>query len=217
ENVKHLLFEGQVAPNWIEKSARFWYRNDTPTGKDFILVDAAQNTRGPAFDQEKLAASLSRQAGRQHQARALPFDRITISEDGRTLQFDVERTRWSCDLSTYECKPGKEEPGRGPSQREGQAGRGRRPDAPSPDGKLTAFVRDHNLYVRVAATGEEIRLSRDGERFYDYATPLPSPALMIAQGREDVIQPAAVFWSPDSKKLVSYVMDQRNFPRLTMM
>src|SRR5437867_2283478 len=150
ENVKHLLFEGQVAPNWIEKSARFWYRNDTPTGKDFILVDAAQNTRGPAFDQEKLAASLSRQAGKQHQARALPFDRITISEDGRTLQFDVERTRWSCDLSTYECKPGKEEPGRGPGQREGQAGRGRRPDASSPDGKFTAFVRDHNLYVREA-------------------------------------------------------------------
>jgi hypothetical protein len=59
-------------------------------------------------------------------------------------------------------------------------------------------------------------LSRDGEHFYDYATPLPSPTVMVAQGTEDVVQAPAVFWSPDSKKIATYVMDQRNFPRLTI-
>jgi hypothetical protein len=39
---------------------------------------------------------------------------------------------------------------------------------------------------------------------------------MVAQGTEDVVQAPAVFWSPDSKKIATYVMDQRNFPRLTI-
>ena len=66
------------------------------------------------------------------------------------------------------------------------------------------------------ATGEQIQLSHNGEHFYDYATPLPSPTLMVAQGTEDVVQAPAVFWSPDSKKIATYVMDQRDFPRLTI-
>ena len=36
-----------------------------------------------------------------------------------------------------------------------------------------AFVRAHNLWISVLETGETIQFSRDGERFYDYATPLP--------------------------------------------
>jgi hypothetical protein len=59
-------------------------------------------------------------------------------------------------------------------------------------------VEDHNLWVRVVATGERVKLSRDGEHFYDYATPLPSPTLMVQQGTEDVVQTPVVFWSPDS-------------------
>jgi hypothetical protein len=178
-NIRRLVFEGQVAANWIEKSSRFWYRNDKPAGKEFILVDAAQNTRQPAFDHEKLAASLSRAAAKSYRANTLPFDSITFVEDGRAIQFDIERTRWICNLTTYECAPGKEEePRRAPRQGPGQATRPPRLDVPSPDGKLTAFVRSHNIYVRVVATGGEVPLSRDGEKFYDYATPLPSPALI---------------------------------------
>ena len=38
---------------------------------------------------------------------------------------------------------------------------------------------------------------------------------MVDQGTEDVKQPAAVFWSPDSKKLVTYRIDSRNSGRFT--
>ncbi len=103
--------------------------------------------------------------------------------------------------------PDVEGPGAAPGQRLERA---------SPDRRFTAFVRDHNLWMRVQATGEQVQLSRDGEQSYDYATPLPSPTLMVQQGTEDVVQAPAVFWSPDSRKIVTYVMDQRNFPRLTI-
>src|SRR6266446_1495247 len=48
-------------------------------------------------------------------------------------------------------------------------------------------------------------------------TPLLSPSLrvMVDQGTEDIKQPAAVFWSPDSKKLVTYRIDSRTSGRFT--
>ena len=48
-------------------------------------------------------------------------------------------------------------------------------------------------------------------------TPLLSLRLrvMVDQGTEDVKQPAAVFWSPDSSKLVTYRIDSRNSGRFT--
>ena len=38
---------------------------------------------------------------------------------------------------------------------------------------------------------------------------------MVDQGTEDVKQPAAVFWSPDSSKLITYRIDSRNSGRFT--
>src|SRR5580658_11298057 len=65
-NVRHQIFVADVAPHWIEKSSRFWYREVGPSGSEFILVDAAQNTSAPAFDNAKLAASLSRATKREY-------------------------------------------------------------------------------------------------------------------------------------------------------
>src|SRR5687767_5037362 len=59
DEVKKLAFDGHVDPSWIRKTNRFWYRKEGPFGKQFVLVDAASLTSGPAFDHERLAASLS--------------------------------------------------------------------------------------------------------------------------------------------------------------
>jgi len=202
-NVRKLVFEGQVNPNWIERTAKFWYRNEAPAGKEFILVDAAANTRGPAFDHEKLAAALASATKKAHKASDLPFNTFEFVEKQEAIEFEVENARWNCKLATYECAPKEARPQR-------------RLDVPSPDGKLVAFVRGYNLWVRMAATGEEIQLSQDGERFFEYATPLPSVRLMVEQETEEPRQTAALSWSPNSKTIATFVMDQRGFPRLTM-
>jgi dipeptidyl-peptidase 4 len=85
----------------------------------------------------------------------------------------------------------------------------------SPDKRWAAFVRDHNLFLRDASTGTELQLTHDGVASWDYATPLPSLRLMVDQITQDVKQPAAVFWSPDSSKLVTYRIDSRNSGRFT--
>jgi dipeptidyl-peptidase-4 len=220
DDIKKWAFDGQIDPHWINRTDRFWYMNDGPDGKTFILVDAAQGTRAPAFDHQRLAQGLSRASGTPYSARELPFTTIRLANN--TVTFNVARVRYTCDLSSYECT--KSEGVVADDEDEVRLGPPRQPDPaqlpaterPSPDRRLAAFVRDHNLWVRIAATGQEIQLSHDGEHFFDYATPLPSPALMVAQGTEDVVQAPAVFWSPDSQRIATYVMDQRNFPRLTI-
>src|SRR5215813_9535116 len=45
--------------NWIDKTRQFWYRKTVKGGSEFVLVDAETLSRKPAFDHERLAASLS--------------------------------------------------------------------------------------------------------------------------------------------------------------
>lgn len=221
EAVRQLGYDGVVTPRWIGSGGRFWYVKDGPSGKQFLIADPAQNTKAVAFDHDKLAAAVGRLSGRAFSATTLPFDRLRFREDQRTLYAEGGGLAVNCDLNAYTCTKAlvetvDEAQGIGPNRPFTDGDPPPRADVASPDGAFTAFVMDHNLWARNLKTGEAIQLSRDGERHYDYATPLPNPILMLQQGKEDVVQPAAVFWSPDSTKIATYVMDQRNFPRLTM-
>jgi dipeptidyl aminopeptidase/acylaminoacyl peptidase len=128
----------------------------------------------------------------------LPDDRFwyrTTTEKG-TEAFLVDPstgTRSACDLPA--CKA--------PAPGAGGGGRGgaNRTDAPSPDGKRTAFVRDWNLWVRDRATGKETQLTKDGAPDFGYATD------NAGWTRSD--RPI-VAWSPDSKKIATFQQDQRN-------
>ncbi|MEQ1691155.1 MAG: DPP IV N-terminal domain-containing protein [Gemmatimonas sp.] len=70
----------------------------------------------------------------------------------------------------------------------------------SPDGKRAAFIRDWNLWVRDVATGQERRLTTDGEANFGYAT---DNAGWASSDR------AMLLWSPDSKKIATQQQDER--------
>ena len=220
--IRQLVYDGVVTPRWIGTSGRFWYVKDGPDGKAFLIADAARGNRAPAFDHEKLAAAVTKVAGRSYTARNLPFERLRFSESDRALYAEGGGVVVNCDLAAYTCTRATallddetlQQTGQTRPYAEGDPPP--RADVPSPDSTFTAYVQNHDLWVRNLKTGEAMQLSRDGEHHYDYATPLPSPLLMVQQGKEDVIQTPAVFWSPDSRKIATYVMDQRNFPRLTI-
>jgi hypothetical protein len=102
-NINKLVFKTQVVPQFIGKSERFWYKNNSRDGKEFVLVDPALNTRQPAFDQVKLAAALSSASAKAYEANNLPFDKFEFIKDGKAIQFNIEKIRWTCDLSAYTC------------------------------------------------------------------------------------------------------------------
>ena len=135
-NLRHLVFVADVRPNWIEKTNRFWYRRVGPKGTEFVLVDAQSNTSLAAFDQAKLAAALSQASKHEYDPMQLPFEEIEFVE-GKAVRFKIGKDQWSCTLADYQCKETSADD----------------PDeALSPDKKWTAFVQDHNLYVRYVST-----------------------------------------------------------------
>jgi len=201
-NLRHRVYVADVTPRWIAKRNRFWYRKAGTKAAEFILVDADQNATGPAFDHARLAESLSKALKREVQSTELPFDSIDFSDDGKSISFQIDATPWSCTLEKYDCK-------RGPEPVAGQY------EEASPNKEWVAYVKDHDLYLRYVSTGEVVRLTCDGERSYDYATPIPSLRPMVAQGTEDIRERPAVFWAPDSSKLITYRMDTRNAGRFS--
>jgi dipeptidyl aminopeptidase/acylaminoacyl peptidase len=197
-----LVFKGRITPHWYDHSNRFWYRNDLVKGaREFVTVDAEKGDRKPAFDHQKLADALSKAGPTQNlDAGRLPFDSIEFTPDSKALLFRVGDVDWKCDLEKYECtraKPGDLAKGATPSQpaaAQNSIGRplsGRGDDAAdrpggsrkSPDGKWTALVKDHNVFVRPEGKPDEIRLSDDGTEKLSY-------------GR--------LSWAPDSKTLVAF-------------
>src|ERR1700691_5982169 len=94
-NVTPLVDHGSVRPNWWPDD-RFWYRDTTAQGTQFIIVDAASGARTPAFDHSALAAALSSAAGTAFDSHRLPFTEIEFSDDRQSVSFNTKGKRWRC-------------------------------------------------------------------------------------------------------------------------
>jgi len=182
--VAPLVFHAGVRPTWLSDD-RFWYRNTTPDGTEFVLFDPARGTRGPVFDQAKLATALSTATGKTYRALHLPFKEFDLSNDGHSISFPLKEHRWSCNLQANQCK---------------DEGAPHRNEVLSPDGKRAVFIRDFNLWVRDVASNQESQLTTDGVKDFGYAT---DNAGWIHSDRPIVL------WSPDSKKIATFQQDQR--------
>ena len=198
------VFRDRVAPHWFANNARFWYRNELRGGaKEFVVGDAERGVRELAFDHARLAAALSKAASAAFKGDRLPFDRIEFGDDAKTVRFKAGDSTWKCSLSSYECSKteavaveksdddadASPDPRgrRGPPREDAEDEDARRPSDRSPDGKWTASVREHNLFVKSREEeAKEIQLSTDGMDGLSYG-PLS--------------------WSPDSKTLVAFRLE----------
>ncbi|MCH8276854.1 MAG: DPP IV N-terminal domain-containing protein, partial [Bacteroidetes bacterium] len=142
-----------------------------------------------------------------YEALYLPFTSFEFKEGGHSITFDVQAHRYTCDIRSYECSS---------EAREGDAAPPQFPCARftrnyiqvlSPDGKLAAFRRDHNLWVRDVETKEETQLTFDGIEDFGYATNNAG----WTKGPGPV-----VLWSPDSKKIATFQHDSRGTGEMYM-
>lgn len=194
-HVRKRLFAASVQPRWTGHGDMFWYAVTTREGKRFFLVGPDTGTKQEAFDHARLAAALSAASDETVDADALPFDDFTLIGKDEAVEFDAFGRRWRFDLATYQCK---------------QERRDNADELWSPNREQAAFVRDHDLWIRGAATGAETRLTHDGQPGWDYATALPSPlpAAGIKANPWPKPGPAGI-WSPDGGRLLTHRIDSR--------
>ncbi|MGD0446434.1 MAG: DPP IV N-terminal domain-containing protein, partial [Edaphobacter sp.] len=199
-NVNSLVYHGVARPTWME-DGRFWYRDNGPDGATFVVVDPAKGTKGPAFDQAKLASALTAATAGKMKADAqhLVISEISFSNGDKTVEVGNGARKFRCDLSgagvCTEVVAAGAKPGEAAA-----AGRSRAGADVSPDKKKAAFIRDWNLWVRDTATGKETQLTTDGVKDFGYATD--------NAGWQMSDNPILV-WSPDSKKIATFQQDQR--------
>jgi hypothetical protein len=154
-----LIDHGSVFPVWLPGD-RFWFRDLTPQGSEFILVDPAKKTRTAAFDQQKLAAALSTATGNHYDASMLPFQFFNFTPDNSAIIFRVDDKTWKYILSSGQLSPDDSnvtEPAMEPGRRQLRGMRAG--GVTSPDGKKIAFIRDYNLWVRDVDTHKETQLT----------------------------------------------------------
>ncbi len=187
EVTRQPVFKMRIEPHWFGDDTRFWYRNALAQGRrEFILADAVQGVRAPAFDHARLAAALSQASGHSYEGERLPFDAITFTDDAQAVRFTVDDTAWSCDLTSYACT---RVPASGltvatsNTEKAPEAANGQSEGGASPDRKWAAFVRDNDLWVSAHPGGAETRLTRDGTAARPYGE---------------------MTWSSDSQTLVAY-------------
>ncbi len=189
-----LVYRSSVRPNWLP-DGRFWYSVNTEKGTEFILVDPKKKTRTAAFDQEKLAAALTKRAGRTFDPYKLTPQSLTFDANGN-VTFGTAGKQWSYNdktgiLSVDTAKATKPQPAQG--RRGGN-------EVISPDGKLAAYIKDYNLWVKDLASGQQTQLTTDGVKDFGYATDNAGWSTSDA---------AILRWSPDSKKIATFQQDQR--------
>ncbi|MDE2784247.1 MAG: DPP IV N-terminal domain-containing protein [Gemmatimonadota bacterium] len=90
--VSDLVHSLRVTPRWIEDTDRFWYEWETSDGRHFYLVDPGQGTKTEIFDNDQIAAELTRITRDPWDAQHLPVRAIRFTGPN-TIQFDVESSQ----------------------------------------------------------------------------------------------------------------------------
>ena len=183
---------GYVNPNWVNGD-KFWYRNLTAQGSEFILVDPGKGTRTAAFDQQKLADALSSATGTTYKASMLPFETFAYSPDEKNIVFKIKNKQWKADLRSYSVTADSS----GVSSVKNQP---KNNEVLSPDGNKAAFIKDYNLWIRDIATNNLKQLTTDGAQYFGYATD---------NGGWKKSDNPILRWSPDSRKIATFKQDER--------
>jgi len=169
--IDELLYSTSVNPRWIEGAERFWYEWETSDGSFYTIVDPVTGTKRQIFDNDRIAAELTRITHDPWDGQHLPIRSIRFI-DGNTLQFEVESSQ---DEEVVEADVENEQE-QDEEQQEGERRRQRAKkkvfhfeydvntrtlreledwEAPdnhpswasvSPDGETVVFARDFNLY-----------------------------------------------------------------------
>ena len=199
-----MVLNSNIYPHWVKGSNSFWYVKKTHSKnsklskiiKSFCLVNAENGSNIEAFDHGLLANLLSNRVEGKVDCNNLPISQIDLELSPRRVSFTAFQRSWIFDQSEESCEEISPRPSFW---------------IISPDGKKAAFLRDFNLWVRDLESGEEFSLTQDGVRHHAYGVQ-PERVNLVA-GLDDMSwvnsEAPEVLWSPDSKRLLTYQVDER--------
>lgn len=237
--LSNMLFSTTVDPHWFQQGEKFWYSYKTGNGTNWYVVDPARRTKTLLFDNDKIAAELTRIVKDPFIGSALPIKKLEVQPDGYTFTFEV--------TSSQDAKPKKDADGKEKKPKKGEkevfyfsydsrngnlthlADKEKETKeldwaSVSPDGKTVVYAKDFNLYRMSRedyeklkknendSTVTDIPITTDGVKDFGYGqgySYLNTDTL--ANGKRKA---AYVLFSPDSRHLLANVTDDRDVKEL---
>jgi dipeptidyl-peptidase 4 len=229
-----LVFSTNVDPHWLKKSDRFWYVYETPSGKNWYIVDPVKNEKKVMFDNAKLAAAITRIVKDPFDAQHLEIDSLRFVKDENWIQFQVTST---LDVIVKDTAAKKGSPPKTEKKKfyfeynllNGQLveltdftrpKRNQRWASISPDGETVVFSRNFNLFWmdkknyekalvnEEDSTIKETQLTTDGVEDFEYGSS-QNETNVDKEKNKGKRKRANILWSPDSKHFAMSHPDMR--------
>ena len=90
--IQDLIYSTSVSPRWIEGGEKFWYEWKTSDGTFYYQVDPERGSKSQIFDNDRIAAELTRITRDPWDGQHLPIRSIKFIDEN-TLQFEVESSQ----------------------------------------------------------------------------------------------------------------------------
>lgn len=87
-----LVFSTSVDPHWLRNGDKFWYTYETSEGKMWYLVDAAKGIKAPLWNNDKLAAEITKIVKDPFDGQNLPIDSLRFIKNETVVEFTIKST-----------------------------------------------------------------------------------------------------------------------------
>ncbi len=179
-----------------------YYFQHTGAKKKLIKIDLSTGEKKEVLDFDDLVAALAANMDEKIDLEKLPFDRFSMQEKPLQLCFSYNKINWYYDFESKACIKKSED---------------KLEELKSPDERWTLIVKNHNLCLLDLKSGSEYQITSDGEKYYDYASSPETNTQAVSLRLAGRVLPPVALWSPDSTKIVTHKLNQRNVRELALL
>jgi hypothetical protein len=90
KKLEKILFSTAVDPHWLKNTNRFWYMYETTAGKKWYIVDPVKGSKTPMFENDKLAAQLTRIIKDPFDAQHMGIENLKFLREDDIISFEVK-------------------------------------------------------------------------------------------------------------------------------
>lgn len=194
-NLHHEVFNSTIIPFWSEEA--LYYFQQLTTEKTLIKVNTETGKKEPILCYKKLQLALSLQLKEETNYEQLSLSDFSIKE--KSLYFTYKNHHWSYDFENNICKQDQEIiPGLLNSQ----------------DKNWALQRKDHNLILTDLTQKQDFQITTDGKPYYDYGSSPETNTYTVTQRIQGSISTPVAIWSPNSQKIITHKLDQREVHEL---
>lgn len=197
-------FNLEVKPNWFKNHTGFWYIIHNEVGKTYMKYIFSEKSSTKLFNHILVAENLSKLTSEELNASNLILNKLEYLSTNE-IEFSFKNKWYKLNPKTSELIEFK--------QKDDETNPF---EAKSPDGKLIAFEKDYNLFIKSTENSEVVQLSTQGKKGYEYASYYGWYDKMEGENT-DRPKRFYVNWSPDSKFIATNIVDYKNAEKMYML